>query len=381
MAASRNSETAKKRLPARGAGALERLERLRALQTLVRGALPAESLRRLLKNALPPRTAREMPPEVWSSFAVGIALESPVFAEVLAQELHDRLAWDETPSDMDEWWRLVREKPLEALWMAALSEDRVVKKEFRHIVQHCLENFRSSPENEAPSWEFVEGILDVHGNLMTSLRDVEKRAESAERRLEAEEQRLAELRGELKRLRRENADLRSARAAAEKRNTALSAAPVDDARLRELERRALKAEKEREHLLRELERKAAPRQTPQPERIESPRSAAPEDPQSSVAPAPTREARILQQLMRKLFAKGKIGASHTHEDNLLRSFPDHEKGIAKDAIALLYREGILLPKPTTADPHVSLSPEKTPEILAMVEGRIENPRILRFVTG
>jgi hypothetical protein len=323
-----------------------------------------------------------MPPEVWSSFAVGIALESPVFAEVLALELHDRLAWDAPPVDMDEWWRLVREKPLEALWMAAVSEDRGVRKEFRHIVQHCLENFRSSPENEAPSWEFVEGVLDVHASLMTSLRDAEKRAESAEHRIEGGEQRIGELRGELKRLRRENADLRNARAVAEKRSATHSAAPVEDARIRELERRALKAEKEREHLLRELERKTAPAAEPGGTGVEEAQEpdAVPDEP----APPPageTREARILSQLVRKLFSKGKIGASHTHEDNLIRSFPDHEKGIVRELIALLYREGILVPKPTVSDPHVSLSPERTAEILAIAEGRIENPRLLRFVAG
>jgi hypothetical protein len=84
-------------------------------------------------------------------------------------------------------------------------------------------------------------------------------------------------------------------------------------------------------------------------------------------------------MLRKLFKKGKIGASHTHEDNVYRGVADHEKGIAKAAMDLLYREGFLVPKPTATDPHVSLSPERTPEVRAIVSGRITNPRLRRFV--
>ena len=114
---------------ARVTKAFERLARQRALQTLVRGAL-GPFARRLLKDAMPARAAAELPEEVWSSLAASIALESPGFAVPLAQELHDRLSWDKEPAELDAWWDLVREKPLEALWMAALSENRAVRKEF-----------------------------------------------------------------------------------------------------------------------------------------------------------------------------------------------------------------------------------------------------------
>jgi hypothetical protein len=83
-------------------------------------------------------------------------------------------------------------------------------------------------------------------------------------------------------------------------------------------------------------------------------------------------------MLKKLFKKGKIGASHTHEDNVYRGVADHEKGIAKEAMDLLYREALLVPKPTATDPHVSLSPERTAEIQAIIAGEIQNPRLRRW---
>ena len=46
---------------------------------------------------------------------------------------------------------------------------------------------------------------------------------------------------------------------------------------------------------------------------------------------------------------------------------------------LLYREGLLMPKPTVTDPHVSLAAERVAEIRAVIAGEIENPRLRRFV--
>jgi hypothetical protein len=84
-------------------------------------------------------------------------------------------------------------------------------------------------------------------------------------------------------------------------------------------------------------------------------------------------------MLRKLVAKGKIGASHTHEDNVYRGVADHEKGFAKEAIDILYREGYLVPKPTATDPHVSLSPDRIPDVEAIISGAVNNPRLQRFV--
>ena len=49
--------------------AFDRLAKHRALHTLVRGALPLATLKRLLKDAMPQKHAREMPAETWSSLA------------------------------------------------------------------------------------------------------------------------------------------------------------------------------------------------------------------------------------------------------------------------------------------------------------------------
>lgn len=370
--------------------AFARLARERAFHTLVRGALPTALLKRLLKDALPPSAARDMPPEVWSSLAVGIALESPMFGAPLAEALHDALAWDREPQDMDDWWRAVRERPLEALWMAALSEAKPVRKEFAHVAAHCVENWRDSPACEAPSWEYVEGLLDVQAVTLGDLRQAEKRAADAERRSEAERERLGELREELKRARRELADLRGEKAEAERRiETLLARPPIKEedaaAKLEELERRLRKSEKECEHLHRELARLE---DAASEARDRDPADAAGEEPAGAQAEAeeatplssdPNPRRRVLRQMLRKLVKKGKIGASHTHEDNVYRGVADHEKGIAKEAIELLYREGYLVPKPTATDPHVSVAPERIAEVRAIVAGEIGNARLQKFV--
>jgi hypothetical protein len=338
---------------------------------------------------MPQRSAREMPTEVWASLAASIALEDAAFGSELADLLNEQLAWDREPPDLDEWWRLVRERPLEALWMAALSEARAVRKEFAHIAEHCLENWRESPECAPPSWEYVEALLEVQAAGAREQREAEKRAEDAERRQGSDRERLEELREELKRLRRENAELRGMKAEAE-RAAARASAPAqapDAARLDELERRARKAEKENEHLRRALMRLEAPRPsaaaepeappaeatTPAPEPVE------PAD--NSIASDDNPRRRVLRLMLRKLVKKGKIGAAHTHEDNVYRGVADHEKGVAKEAIDLLYREGYLMPKPTVTDPHVSIVPERMPEVRGIIAGRVENPRLLRFLEG
>jgi len=397
MSVARSSSRPRRQAAARAAlseerigRAFERLARQQALLTLVRGALPPQHTRRLLKDSMPARIAREMPDEVWSSLAASIALASPSFGVPLAHELHDRLAWDREPPDLDAWWALVRDKPLEALWMAALSENRAVRKEFVHVASHCIENFRNSPECPPPSWEYVDGLLEVQGKTAGSLKEAERLTEDAERRYQVERGRVEELREELKRLRRENAELRAARAGAERRAEALEtqtrAAPVSEEarRVEELERKLRKADKEREHLLREIER-LEPKRSAETASAAAPAPAEPAPPSEVQARAPSLSEdpnprrRVVRQMLRKLFKKGKIGASHTHEDNVYRGVVDHEKGIAKEAIELLYREGLLMPKPTATDPHVSLATERVAEIKAIIAGEIENPRLRRFV--
>jgi hypothetical protein len=377
--------------------AFDRLARERALATLVRGGVQKPTLKRLLRDAFPRSATRELPEEIWSSLAVGIALDSPDFGMALAERLHDRLAWDQEPQSMDAWWEAVRERPLEALWMAALSENKAVRREFAHVARHCVENYRASPECPTPSWEYVEGLIDVQAVAYRELRETEKRAEDAERRLEGERERLEEQREELKRLRRENHELRSQKAQAERRAEALAAEArraADDAvarRLEELERRLRKAEKEREHLERELARARStergaglvPAPASPPEAPASLAATAPPEPSAvsepSIAADPNPRRRVLRQILRKLLNKGKVGASHTHEDNVYRGVADHEKGIAKEAMELLTLEGILMPKPTAKDPHVALSADRTAEVRAIIAGEVAQPRLQRWI--
>jgi hypothetical protein len=377
---------------ARVYAALTRLARERALQTLVRGALPFAVLRRLLKEALPGRLAREIPEESWSALAAGIAVETDVFGIPLAQALHDRLGWDREPATAEEWERVGAERPLEALWMAALSETKAVRKEFPRRAAEWLAAFRASPFCRPPSWEFVEGILDVHAQALREEQAMLRAMEDTERRLEAERERSDDLRDELKRLRRETSELRAERAQLERKTAAPAprtwSGAAEAGRLEEMERRLRKAEKEGEHLRRELERARALPHEDVPDDAAAGTAGDAFEPPLYVAPAPKEpipddgnpRRRVLRQMLRKLFKKGKIGASHTHEDNVYRGVADHEKGIAKELMDLLHREGLLMPKPTATDPHVSLNPERLPEIRAILAGELSSPRLRRYVS-
>jgi len=368
---------------------MERLDRAGALQTLVRGAVPPAELRAMMAAALPEEAARELPEEVWAGLASGIAASDDGFAVALAERLHDHLAWDTAPGPLEAWWPVVVDRPLEALWMAALSDAREVREEFDHLAWHCVENFRNSPEDSPPSWEFVEGVLAVQARTTKSLADTERRAEDAERRLDAARQRQDEMRVALKRLRRENAELRTALARVGREpETGPERREERTDHVARLERQLRKLEKERTHLARELERRR-PAATPEPELSPGP---GPEPARADGAPIqepvapplrddPEPRRRVLRFMLRKLLKKSKIGAAHTHEDNLYRGLPDHQKGLAKEVIDLLYREGFLVPKPTASDPHVSLAPERLAEASEIVGGRIANARLADFVAS
>lgn len=379
--------------------ALKRLSKSWALHTLVRGALPTATLRRLLKGAFTERELRELPAEALAGIVASIALEDADFGDVVCDELHDRLGWDREPEDLEDWWEPVRERPLEALWMAALSSSRSVAREFDHILGHCLENHRSSPDCAPPSWDFVEGNLEIHAQTAQALREAERRAQDAERRFEVERQRLDELREELRRLRRENADLRRENA---QRRRALDAARAEEppdapdagTDVERLELALRKADKEREHLRRELERSRATAEAgtggdSAPEIVTEAAADTETDPAPNVPGAkdgpppasrdPKPRRRLLRQMLRRLSHKGKIGGAHTHQDNVFRGIADHDKGTAKRIIDLLYKEGVLVAKPTIADPHVSINAERMDEVREMIAGRIANPRLRRYV--
>ncbi len=369
--------------------AFDRLFRAKALQMLLRGALPPALIKRILQPAFGKDPSLRLPDEAWASVAAKFALDTPIIGLVLGQALGDRLGWDQEPQPGD-WARLAEERPLEALWLGALSEDKTVRKGFPKLAAAALRSFTASPACPKPSWGFMEILMDLQAGAVRDLDHLLKAGDDLDRRMEAERQRSEDLREELKRLRRENAELRAERAAADKRAAAAAEArtrasvSADAARIEEAERKLRKAEKEAEHLRRELDRRdaatspaVAPGDTPS---AASPTKAAPlEASGSSIAEDANPRRRVMRQMLKKLFKKGKIGASHTHEDNVYRGVADHEKGVAKEAMDLLYREGLLMPKPTTTDPHVSLRPERTAEVRAIVAGEIQNPRLARFV--
>jgi hypothetical protein len=396
--------------PDRLAEAMYRLDRERVLSFLVTNALSPAELKKLLAGRLPRTLEKEVPPELYGQLAVGVGRDEPEFDQLLAEALHDRLAWDREPADPAGWERRAHDKPLEALWMAAVSETKAVKKGFPRFADECKRLYRSSPACQPPTWELFDASTDLTSELSAKLDRAEKEIEDASRRLAGERQRIEELREELRKLRRENSDLRAEKADAARRLSAAAereragVSPSDRARIEELERRLRKTEKEREHLKRLLERKeerAAERPAAPGAGNGSGTAAAPGPTEAEVRPAngaalsaedsgafeieslaglPPR-SRVLRQMLRKLLKKRKIGAAHTHEDNVYRGIPDHEKGLAKEAMELLYREGIFQPKTTVADPHVSIAAERVGEVQELIAGRVASPRLAAWLSA
>lgn len=383
--------------PPRALSALDRLAREKALHSLVRWALPVSVLKPLLADAMPRRLARDLPPETWAGLAVTVARDVQPFALLVAEALHDRLGWDREPSTIEELERLCRERPLEGLWVGALAEAKPHRKAYPRLAAECLRRYRSSPDCPPASWDYVETLMQIHADTLREMERVREEGERAARERDAERQRLDTLRDELKRLRRENAELRAEKAAVARKveelaQHARTAARHDERqRIEDLERRLRKAEKEREHLSRELDRRGA---EPAPVRdpvVVLPPSAEPAPPQTAapttdvtfppVHEDPIPRRRALRQMLRKLVKKGKIGASHTHEDNVHRGVAHHDKGDAKQAIELLAAEGYLVRKSSLSEPHVSINPERIVEVRAIIAGDVRNPRLLRFVEG
>jgi hypothetical protein len=191
--------------------------------------------------------------------------------------------------------------------------------------------------------------------------------------VEAERQRSDDLREELKRLRRENAELRAERAAAEKR----AAAADEPARsppgpgTAPARRRGASLPKPRRKpstcggrssagTRSQDERRCSPRRPPRrrqpPPTLPAPRRSRPRDPRLRTTRTP---GGACPSDPRKLFKKGR-SARPTHEDNVYRGVADHEKGIAKEAMDLLYREGLLMPSPPPPIPTSRCGPTARP---------------------
>jgi hypothetical protein len=376
--------------------AFDRLSREKALHSLVRWAIPVTVLKRLLGDAMPRHVAREMPPEAWAGLSVSLAQEVEPFAVLLAEALHERLGWDREPSTPEELERLCRERPLEGLWVGATAEAKPLRKVYPRLAAQCLRDYRSSPNCPPASWDYVDGLMQLHAETLRGLERVQEEAERAAREHNADRQRLEALRDELKRLRRENAELRAEKAEADRKAASLAerarkaAAVEEGTRVEDLERRVRKAEKECEHLRRELERRSPPSAgaevaTAAEDGLSPAAPAAPGpddggDPTGSpIADDLSPRRRMLRQMLRKLVKKGKIGGSHTHEDNVHRGVADHDKGDAKQAIELLAAEGYLFRKMSLSEPHVAVNPERLAEVRAIISGDVRNPRLIRFI--
>jgi len=75
----------------------------------------------------------------------------------------------------------------------------------------------------------------------------------------------------------------------------------------------------------------------------------------------TEEA-LKKTLLRRLLADRIIGGRHTAIENLPKGFPKHLRGQVKDVVKDLFKEGLLLKKPTSYGLQVSLNPNRLAEI-------------------
>ncbi|MBI4214790.1 hypothetical protein HY546_02240 [archaeon] len=75
-----------------------------------------------------------------------------------------------------------------------------------------------------------------------------------------------------------------------------------------------------------------------------------------------------KELLRVLVDSGYIGNHQALEENLHKFFPRHERGIAKDALESLKRRGFLTWKHKHYGVHVSINPQKIPEVKEFLKG-------------
>ena len=73
------------------------------------------------------------------------------------------------------------------------------------------------------------------------------------------------------------------------------------------------------------------------------------------------------QILRKMYFYGYIGGKHTSVDNLQKSFQKHERGDVKEAVKVLIKANLIIPKSTGYGQHCSLNPRMIDEIEKMVE--------------
>ncbi|MBI1973470.1 hypothetical protein HYS54_01530 [Candidatus Micrarchaeota archaeon] len=75
-----------------------------------------------------------------------------------------------------------------------------------------------------------------------------------------------------------------------------------------------------------------------------------------------------KELLRTLVENCYIGDHQALEENLPKFFPRHLRGLAKDAAASLKRRGFLLTKHKHYGVHVSINPQKIPEVKEFLKG-------------
>ena len=95
-----------------------------------------------------------------------------------------------------------------------------------------------------------------------------------------------------------------------------------------------------------------------------------------------RRREILARMLHRTIAKSAIGAAHAPREMLSKGFPKHQVAEARDALALLVREGILFQKSTCYGWRVSIRPDWLPAAGRFIEGGpLGNPAVDHWVSA
>jgi hypothetical protein len=80
-----------------------------------------------------------------------------------------------------------------------------------------------------------------------------------------------------------------------------------------------------------------------------------------------KDAKVIKTIITRLFSDRTIGGKHTAFENLVKGFPKHLRGEAKEIAEKLMRKGLITPKPTSYGMQVSLNPYRMTEIEEIIK--------------
>ena len=73
-------------------------------------------------------------------------------------------------------------------------------------------------------------------------------------------------------------------------------------------------------------------------------------------------------ILERLYRRGKIGASHTSIESVVRGLPKHMKGDAKKAVKQLTKDGWIVQHPTSYGMQIALNLQRIREVRQLIGG-------------